>query len=192
ISVCMQDSLADLGGEPAASYLIAHDKRTGEPRWKTMRRTRADAEECDAYTTPVLARAGGRAELVVMGGNQLDAYDPRTGKQLWFLPGVTGGRTVTGPTVAHGLVFATQGKSGPLLAVKLGGEGELSGKAVAWRQTQGTPDSSSLVVWQDLLFWITDGGFAHCCDARTGEVKWKERLPGDHKASPVAAAGPVD
>src|SRR5947209_8073949 len=89
ISVCMQDSLADVpGASPAASYLVAHDLRTGRERWRTPRATGAPAEQADAYTTPILATVGGRRELVVMGGNQLDAYDPATGRQLWFLPGV--------------------------------------------------------------------------------------------------------
>jgi outer membrane protein assembly factor BamB len=191
ISVCMQDSLADLGGARAASYLVAHDKRTGAGRWKTLRETRADAEECDAYTTPVLRRDGDRVELVVMGANQVDAYDPATGKQVWFLPGLTGGRTITGPTLAHGMAYATRGMRGELLAVRLGGNGELSPRDVVWRHTEGTPDSPCPVVWKDLLFWVSDNGIAHCCDARTGALKWKERLTGDHKASPLAADGRI-
>ena len=45
-----------------------------------------------------------------MGGNWLDAYDPLTGKRLWYLPDLVGGRTVTGPTIGGGLIFATRGK----------------------------------------------------------------------------------
>ena len=88
--------------------------------------TGAKAEECDAYTTPLFAQVDGKTQMIVMGGNQLDAYDPDTGKQLWFLPRIVGGRTVTGPTVADGMVFVTQGKAGPLLAVKLGGTGQVA------------------------------------------------------------------
>lgn len=58
ISVCMQDSLADLGKPPPPSYLVAHDKRTGQERWKTMRMTGAAAEPCDSYTTPLLFSRG--------------------------------------------------------------------------------------------------------------------------------------
>jgi outer membrane protein assembly factor BamB len=191
ISVCMQDNLADLGGPTATSYLVAHHKRTGVEKWKVLRPTRAEAEQCDAYTTPILRRGKERTELVVMGANQIDAYDPATGKQLWYLPGLTGGRTITGPTLAHGMVYATQGMRGPLVAVRLGGTGELAPTEIVWKQTQGTPDSSCPVVWHDLLFWISDNGFAHCCDARTGELQWKERLVGDFKASPLAAEGRI-
>ena len=30
-----------------------------------------------------------------------------------------------------------------------------------------------------------------CADAATGDVKWKERIPGDYKASPIVAEGRV-
>ena len=110
-----------------------------------------------------------------MGGNQLDAYDPDTGKQLWYLPGLVGGRTVTGPTSADGLVFATRGMKKPMVAVKPEGAGELPEKDIVWQATQNTPDASSPVTWKGLLFWITDNGFAVCRDVKTGDVKWKER-----------------
>jgi outer membrane protein assembly factor BamB len=187
ISVCMQDSLADLGGATAPSYLIAHDKRTGAVKWKTDRQTNAKAEQCDSYTTPLLHKVGDRLELVVMGGNQLDAYDPATGKQRWALPGIVGGRTITGPTVANGMVYATQGMRGPLLAVRPG-EGK---PEIVWKQTKGTSDSCCPVAWNDLLFWIADNGIVHCCHARTGAIQWQERLPGDYKASPLAAEGRI-
>jgi outer membrane protein assembly factor BamB len=191
ITVCMQDSLADLPGDSVTSYVIAHDKRTGAERWKTLRNTHATAEECDSYTTPVFFQDQGRQELVVVGGDEIDAYDPATGRKLWFLPGLAKGRTITGPTVVKDLVFATQGFRGDLLAVRPQGTGELPTSAVLWKQTKGTPDSCCPVVWHDLLFWISDEGVAQCRDARTGELKWDQRLPGNYKASPLAADGRI-
>ncbi|HEX5105293.1 MAG TPA: PQQ-binding-like beta-propeller repeat protein [Pirellulaceae bacterium] len=191
ISICMQDSLADLQDKPVESYLLAHDLASGEVRWKIPRMTRADAEECDAYTTPLLLTVDERPQLVVMGGNQLDAYDPATGKQLWLLPGLKGGRTVTGPTAAGGLIFATRGMKGDLLAVKTGLAGELNYRDIAWKYGEGTPDTCSPVVWNDLLFTVTDDGIARCFDAASGNLQWKERLKGKYKASPIAAEGRI-
>src|SRR5262249_27607594 len=152
---CMQDSLDDLPDKtPAESYLVAYDKRTGEQRWKTRRATEAVAEEWDSYTTPLLRAAGGRPELVVMGSNQLDAYDPATGKQLWFLPGLVGGRTITGPTAGAGLIFATRGLRKGLVAVRAEGAGRLPPSSIVWEKAQGTADSSTPVCVNGLLFWI--------------------------------------
>jgi outer membrane protein assembly factor BamB len=89
------------------------------------------------------------------------------------------------------MIFATQGMRGELVAVRPEGEGELPPSAVIWKEKQATPDSSSLVLWCNLIFWVTDNGFAQCHDAMTGELKWKERLPGDYKASPLAAEGRI-
>jgi outer membrane protein assembly factor BamB len=191
ISVCMQDSLADLQKEPAPSYLVAHDKRTGEQKWKVQRMTGSKGEDGDSYTTPLLHEVGGKTEMIVVGANQVDAYDPATGKQLWVLPDVRGSRTITGPTLGHGLLFTAEGKKGDLLAIRLGGTGTLDAKAIAWRQTQAMPDTPCPVLWKDLLFLVSDDGIAQALDAKTGQLKWKERLPGTFKASPLAADGKV-
>ena len=199
ISVCMQDSLADLRDKPVESYLVAHDLTSGKERWKLVRTTKAKAEECDAYTTPLLvardslaeSRANAGAELVIMGGNQLDAYDPATGKQLWVLEGLVGGRTVTGPTAAHGLIYATRGLRGAMVAVDPSAGGELSKRSLVWEYEGGTPDTCCPVVWAELLFMVTDDGIARCLDARTGHLQWTQRLKGKFKASPIAAEGRV-
>jgi outer membrane protein assembly factor BamB len=191
ISVCMQDPLDEVPGPPGESYLVAHDKKSGALCWKTPRQTAAHAEQGDSYTTPILHRSARGDELILMGGNQIDGYDPATGKQLWFLPGITGGRTITGPTLGDGFVYATQGMRGPLLAIKLDRNGKLESDDVVWKLSQGTADSSCPVVWRDWLFFISDNGIAHCLEARTGTVLWKERISGDFKASPIAAEGRI-
>jgi outer membrane protein assembly factor BamB len=191
INVCMQDSLDDLQKEPAPSYLIAHDKKTGAQKWKVLRMTGSKSEDCDSYTTPIFRTVDGKDEMIIVGANQFDAYDPATGKQLWYLPGVKGSRTITGPALGKDILYAAEGKKGALLAVKLGGSGKLANDAVVWRNTGSTPDSPCAVLWKDLLFTVSDDGFAQCIDARTGDLKWKERLMGDHKASPLAADGKI-
>lgn len=191
ISVCMQDPLSDLRDKPIESYLVAHDLRSGEVRWKVSRMTKAEAEQGDSYTTPLLCNLNGARQLLVMGGNQLDSYDPSSGQQLWHLPGLAGGRTVTGPTVAHNMIFTTRGLRGPLIAVKPKQAGELTFHDIAWSYKEGTPDTCSPLVWGDLLFVITDNGIARCLDAASGNLKWSQRLKGEYKASPIAADGRV-
>jgi len=128
----------------------------------------------------------GRRELVVMGGNQLDAYDPATGRQLWFLPDLVGGRTVTGPTVGGDLIFATRGKNAPLLAAKAAGDGRLGPRNIVWQERKETADTCCPVYYDGLLFWVTDIGVAHCVDAETGNSHWTQRLAkGNYKASPI-------
>ena len=126
ISVCMQDTCADLD-----EFRQALPKLPGRPRQAHGRAEvenhaadRRQAEACDSYTTPLLWKHGDRLEMIVMGGQILDGYDPATGKRLWYLPGLTGNRVITGPVVAGDVVYFTQGMRQPVLAVKLGGRGE--------------------------------------------------------------------
>ncbi len=192
ISVCMQDSLADLRDEPAKSYVVAHELATGKMRWFTPRMTGARAEGCDAYTTPLLADVGGQPRLIVMGGNQLDTYDPRDGKQIWFLKDLLGGRTVTNPTISDEMIVATRGQRGDLFAVSLlQHPGEVERRKILWSDNQGTPDSCSPVGHRLLLFTISDDGIVRCFDSKTGNQRWKKRLVGQYKASPVYVQGRV-
>jgi outer membrane protein assembly factor BamB len=197
ISVCLQDALADRRDKPVESYVAAHEWATGKQRWKTSRVTGAPAEEADAYTTPLLVDVNGQPQILVMGGNQLDAYDPRTGRQLWFLSGLVGGRTVTSPTVNDDTIFATRGKREPLFAIPLlptmspNTTVERSRREILWTDNQGTPDSCSPVAHALLLFTITDDGIGRCYDTKAGKLKWKQRLAGEYKASPIVVEGRV-
>jgi outer membrane protein assembly factor BamB len=38
---------------------------------------------------------------------------------------------------------------------------------------------------------VSDNGIATCLDAKTGKAHWRERVPGQYSASPVAAGGYV-
>ena len=196
ISVCMQDTLegaASFSGKPAANYVVAHELATGKVRWFTERKSIAQAEQCDSYTTPVFHKLdGGKHEMIIMGGNQLDAYDPLDGKLRWQISGLDGGRLITGPVVAGERVFATRGQKGELLSVKLD-EAARQGPAdpIAWRHKESTPDTCTPVVVNGRVYTIADSGIAQCLDAVTGKEIWKERLPGDYKASVIAAAGKI-
>jgi outer membrane protein assembly factor BamB len=189
ISVCMQDSCADLPGEPAPSYVVAHHKRTGALKWKQPRPTAATQESCDSYATPILWRNRDRQEMLVWGGQTLDAYDPATGRRLWELPGLTGNRVIPSPVTGHGMVYVVQGMRQPLLAVRPGGDGRRGRDDIVWKFDQGTSDSPSPVCVGEQLFMVNNDGIVRCFDAPSGRIVWKERLKGEYRASPVAAEG---
>ena len=86
ISACMQDSLADVSDRPAISYLLAHDLATGAVRWKSERLTGAEAEQGDAYTTPILVDVDGRPQLIVMALTSLMPTIPSPGSSCGRCP----------------------------------------------------------------------------------------------------------
>ena len=71
------------------------------------------------------------------------------------------------------------------------GAGRLPETSIVWRQRSATPDSSSPVYHNGLLFWIADNGVLTCVDVATGQPHWSERLAGDFKASLLTAGGRV-
>jgi outer membrane protein assembly factor BamB len=186
ISACMQDPKD--GGQ---SYLLALDKETGKDRWLVKRDTGAESEPADSYTTPILYRHEGKDQLIVFGGNVLDAYDPATGQRLWHCDAFHGNRVIAGPTVAGDTVYAIQGMRGPLVAVRAGGSGDVTQTHVRWKYTGGTPDAASPVVANGLVFLATNTGQAVCLDAATGQELWKQRLGQGFRASPLACNGKV-
>src|SRR5439155_17329988 len=188
ISACMQDPT-----HRGKSYLIAHDKRTGKEKWFVKRDTGATSEPADAYTTPVLYRHDGRVEMIVFGGNVLDAYDPATGKRLWYCTAFDGNRVIPSPTAAGDTVYAIQGMKGPLVAVRAGGEGEgdVTKTNVRWKYPGVTPDAACPVVANGLVFLANNSGVAICLDAATGKEMWKQRLGDTFRATPLVAGNRV-
>ncbi|MCW5982404.1 MAG: PQQ-binding-like beta-propeller repeat protein [Bryobacteraceae bacterium] len=65
-----------------------------------------------------------------------------------------------------------------LTAVRLGGKGEVTDSHVLWQTTRAIPAVSSPVAFQNLLFYIRDGGIFTSLDASTGKVLKEARLEG--------------
>lgn len=170
-------------------FLLAVDKNTGKTIWRT---SRAGARR--AWPVPYVWSVGGRDEIVVSGSERVKSYDPKDGKELWTVHGLTTWVTPT-PVSAHGLLYiAANGPGGNIImAIKPGGRGDITATHVAWRYTRSAPYNSSPLVVGDYLFAVRNGGMVTCLDARTGAQQYLERLParGDYYASPVCADGRI-
>ena len=163
-------------------YVAALDKESGKVRWKTPR------QGYMAYATPLVIRVGDQAQLVSPGGNQVGAYDPRTGETIWWIThnGFSG---VPRPVFGHDLVYVISGYTRPVLyAVRPGGSGNVTETNIAWKLSRGAPLNPSPILVGDELYVVSDVGVATCLDAKTGEVHWKQRLRGRFSASPLYGA----
>jgi outer membrane protein assembly factor BamB len=168
------------------SYLLSLDKRTGKERWKVDR-----AKGSVSYSTPTVVRVSDSDELVVNSTTRIDAYDPRTGALLWWA-GEPHRFGVPVPAFHDGVLYMSRGyRSGPYLAVKAGGRGDVSKTHVLWSVPTGAPYISSLVYYDGLVYMASDVGVVSALDPRSGERVWQERIPGIFTASPVAGDGKV-
>ena len=96
------------------------------------------------------------------------------------------------PAIGHGLVFYNHDYDNPeLMAVRLGGTGDITDTHVAWRINRGAPSTPSPLLVGDELYFVSDKGIASCVDAKTGESHWMERLGGNFSASPVFVNGRI-
>ena len=96
------------------------------------------------------------------------------------------------PLFGHGLVFAIVDYDHPQLwAIKPDGKGDVTDTHIAWKITKGMPSRPSFLLIDDLLYLVTSDGIATCVEAKTGEVVWKERVPGKYSASSVYANGQI-
>lgn len=169
-----------------ASYLLALDARTGEERWRVDR-----GRGRQSYSTPFVVTTPTGPELIVNSSERVDAYDPRTGAALWHV----GGQNqfpIPAPTYANGVVYMSRGyRSGPYMAVRPGGRGDVNASHIVWQAATGAPYISSLVHSGGLIYMASDVGGVTVLDAATGQRVWQQRIEGVFSASPVAGDGKV-
>ncbi len=81
-----------------------------------------------------------------------------------------------------------------LLAVKLGGSGDVTTTHVRWRFEKSLPDVPAPLVYKDVVFLFRSGGIATTLSAETGMVRKQARLTGaleGYYAAPVGVDGKV-
>jgi outer membrane protein assembly factor BamB len=81
-----------------------------------------------------------------------------------------------------------------LMAVKLGGSGDVTDTHVLWRYEKSLPDVPAPLVYNDVVFLVRSGGIATALNAQTGKVVKQARLTGaleDYYSSPIGVDGKV-
>ena len=181
-----EDTLLLLCDHAPASYLLAVDTRTGRDRWKADR-----GKGKLSYSTPVVVTTPTGPEVIVNSSDRIDAYDPRTGAPLWHT-GTTNRFPIPVPVFHDGVIYMSRGyRSGPYMAIRPGGRGDITKTHVLWEAQTGAPYISSLVHDGGLIYMATDVGGVTVVDAKTGARVWQQRIDGIFSASPVAGDGKI-
>ena len=186
------------GGD--ARYVAALDKNTGKLVWKTDRTYQFGFYVVGplkkSFGTPIVVNVDGKDQLISVGTRRAEAYDPETGKPLWFVDLEGYSYSIAPrPVVGDGMVFICTGyNKADLLAVRLpksNETGDLTKSHVAWKFTQGVPFKPSLLFHEGLLYFVSDNGIARCLEAKSGKQLWQKRIPGNYSASPTFAEGRI-
>ena len=81
-----------------------------------------------------------------------------------------------------------------MLAIRLGGSGDMTVKSVRWAYRRAVPQLPSPLIYQHVLYMVNDGGIVTTLKPDTGELIKQGRLKGAidrYYASPVAADGKI-
>jgi outer membrane protein assembly factor BamB len=166
--------------DQSETVFVALDRKTGKKVWQGKR------GKGTTWSTPVIVRVGDRDELLMAGAKTVKGYDPTTGKELWTLSGPTH-EVIPMIVVGNEMVYSASGRNGPTIALRPGGEGDITQKAMVWRSTRSGPHVPSPLLVGDLLFTFNDMGIINCLEAATGTLIWQERMDDCFSASPLAA-----
>ena len=174
IVVCDQQS--------KASTIYAFDGNSGEIRWERKR-----PNVTWAHSTPLLAKVGGKTQLLTATHNGPQGLDPATGEVLWFFQQNNQIGDTVSPTVRDGLLYVDSGRGGLGVAIDATGAGDVSKTHLKWKVPAIAEGLSSPVLVGDFLYRLHNPGVLKCWKWTTGEEITKERLDGvETAASPIA------
>ncbi len=162
-------------GEP--THIIALDKRTGETVWDTPE-TGIDDKLYGSWSTPVIYSAGDHDEFALSMPGELKGYDPLTGKELWKCTGL-GPSNYPDTAVGDGVLIGVSGFQKSMMAVRMGGRGDVTDNHRLWHVEKTQQRIGSGVVRDGFLYVSNATGIAECIDIKTGMSVWKERLGGN-------------
>jgi outer membrane protein assembly factor BamB len=151
--------------------IVALKKKDGSEEWKAdgVRRT---------WNSPVLVDVkDGKQELVIRATKSILGIDPATGRKLWHCDGVSDGYVCPTVVAKEGIVYSLGGRfQGMNVAVKAGGEGDVTSTNKLWSKNVGLGSISSPVLFGDLLYWVAEDGTVNCLNAKNGAKVYSERL----------------
>ena len=180
------DSLILVCYHDTDSYLLNLDTASGKTKWRVDR-----GGAFNSYSTPLVVPVLQSHELVVNSSEGISGHDASSGQLLWHIQEQN--RFPIPMAVFHdGTIYTSRGyRSGPYMAIRPGGRGDITASHVVWQVNTGAPYISSLVYDAGLLYMANDVGAITVVDAKSGEKVWQERVDGIFSASPVAADGKI-
>ena len=162
------------GGQNGNS-VVAFDKRSGALVWKSL-------DDPTAYSSPTAATIAGVRQLLVFTNIALVSLSPRTGAVNWRYPWKTeNGFNIATPLVFGDYVFISSGygKGCALLEVTADPDGGLGALAAqradrVYEHNRMRNHFASSVRCGDDIYGFDQTDLV-CMDARTGEIRWREK-----------------
>ena len=163
----VDDKVIVLPGGSAGKSVVAYNKLTGAPVWKSQ-------NDPQAYVSPMLLTLAGRRQIVVVSSSRILGLAPENGSLLWSHPWDTDmGINVSQPIQVDNnrfFISAGYGKGAALVEVA-GGGNKFSAKTI-WENINMKNKFNSSVLHEGHVYGL-DEGILTCLDVSTGTRKWK-------------------
>lgn len=183
-SPVLYKNLVIVNASVESGSLVAIDKESGKEVW------RADGMNASWNTPHIVDPGNGKQELVVSVQGKILAFEPETGKPLWNCQGIP---DYVCPSIVsdQGIVYVIGGRESKAIAIRAGGEGDVTESHRLWEAKAGA-NVVSPVIHDGHLYWVSDRNkIAYCVRMEDGEVIYAERFSEQPYASALAGDGKV-
>ncbi len=175
------------GDHDGDAYIVALDRETGTPRWKSKRENKTRS-----YCTPIIRHIEGRTQMLLAGSLCVASYDPDDGSRHWIIDGPT--EQYVASLVYDGeLIYLTCGfPQEHLMGIRPTGKGNVTDTHVVWHhRTKDATYVPSPIVVNGYYIVADDFGRVTCYEAKSGQLQWREKLARHYSASILEANGLV-
>jgi len=163
----VDDKVILLPGGTSGNSVVAYNKMTGAPVWKSQ-------SDRQAYVSPMLVTLAGHRQIVIVSSSRVFGLEPGDGSMLWsYSWGTDMGINVSQPIIvdaSHFFISSGYGKGAAL--VEVSGSGKSFSTRAVWENVNMKNKFNSSVLHQGYVYGL-DEGILTCVDVKTGERKWK-------------------
>ena len=163
----VDDKVIVLPGGSSNKSVVAYNKLTGAPVWKSQ-------SDAAAYVSPMLVNLGGRRQIMVVSASRIFGLAPEDGSLLWSTNWDTDmGINVSQPIIVDkNRFFISSGYGKGAALIELQGSGKSLTARTVWENINMKNKFNSSVLHQGYVYGL-DEGILTCVDVNTGERKWK-------------------
>jgi len=166
-ALIVDDKVVVLPGGPSGKSVVAYNKLTGAPVWKSQ-------NDRQAYVSPMFVTLAGRRQILVVSASRVFGLVPEDGSLLWSQSWDTDmGINVSQPImVDKNRFFISSGYGKGAALVEVTGSGKNFSARAVWENINMKNKFNSSVLYQGHIYGL-DEGILTCIDVNTGERKWK-------------------
>jgi outer membrane protein assembly factor BamB len=163
----VDDKVIVLPGGSNGKSVVAYNKMTGAPVWKSQ-------NDPQAYVSPMLVTLAGRRQIVVVSSSRVMGLAPEDGSLLWSSTWDTDmGINASQPIVVDkNRLFISAGYGKGAALIEVNGSGNSFQARTLWENINMKNKFNSSVLHEGHIYGL-DEGILTCLDVNSGERKWK-------------------